>query len=249
MGETQISNVIKYDATGKLVSTPLVTVDDASNPSFATLQVTGLTASTALTTDATKFIVSSSTTATELGYVHGVTSAIQTQLTNISGVANGALPLSGGTLTGSLTAPSLIHNGSSSPALAKFTGKASDASTDTGGVEMYLLHNGTNNRQLVMAATDSAMTDSESGVIFFVGNAAPVIYAGEAASGTPNSVLGLGSAVYGVALHGPTTFVNVTSAQRTALTVSAGTVVYDTDLVKLCVYTTAWEAITSTTIV
>ncbi len=38
------------------------------------------TASTALVTDASKNVVSSSTTATELAYVHGVTSAIQTQI-------------------------------------------------------------------------------------------------------------------------------------------------------------------------
>lgn len=44
------------------------------------LSITGLTASTALATDSSKNLVSSATTATELGYVNGVTSAIQTQL-------------------------------------------------------------------------------------------------------------------------------------------------------------------------
>lgn len=42
----------------------------------------------------------------------------------------------------------------------------------------------------------------------------------------------------------------MTSAQRAAISSpAAGLMVYDTDLAKLCVYTTAWEAITSTTII
>lgn len=47
---------------------------------FDNLIDSGLTASTALTANASKQLTSSSTTDTELGYVHGVTSAIQTQL-------------------------------------------------------------------------------------------------------------------------------------------------------------------------
>lgn len=46
----------------------------------ANVTVTSLTASTALASDANKKLISSSTTSTELGYVSGVTSAIQTQL-------------------------------------------------------------------------------------------------------------------------------------------------------------------------
>jgi hypothetical protein len=46
--------------------------------------------------DWTKLAISSSVSATELGYVDGVTSAIQTQL-------NARLPLAGGTMTGALT--------------------------------------------------------------------------------------------------------------------------------------------------
>jgi hypothetical protein len=46
----------------------------------SSIQLGATTASTALVTDASKNVLSSSTTATELGYVHGVTSAIQTQI-------------------------------------------------------------------------------------------------------------------------------------------------------------------------
>jgi len=41
-------------------------------------------------------------------------------------------------------------------------------------------------------------------------------------------------------------FYNVTTAQKNALTVSSGVVIFDTDLGKLCVYTgSSWETITS----
>ncbi len=61
-----------------------------------TVNISLLTASTALALDGSKNIVSSTTTATELGYVHGVTSAIQTQInaitaglvTSVAGTAN-----------------------------------------------------------------------------------------------------------------------------------------------------------------
>ena len=57
--------------------------------------LSSLTASTALALDGSNNIVSSSTTATELGYVHGVTSAIQTQFGT-------KLNLSGGTMSGAI---------------------------------------------------------------------------------------------------------------------------------------------------
>ena len=56
-----------------------------------------LTASRALVSDGSGLVAVSSVTATELGYVSGVTSAIQTQLT-------ARLPLAGGTMTGVLAA-------------------------------------------------------------------------------------------------------------------------------------------------
>ena len=61
--------------------------------------VTAITANRALISDSNGLPSSSSVTNTELGYVSGVTSAIQTQLNN-------KLSLAGGTLTGALTLPS-----------------------------------------------------------------------------------------------------------------------------------------------
>jgi hypothetical protein len=60
------------------------------------LNLSTLTASNALVLDGAKNIVSSATTSTELGYLSGVTSAVQTQINN-------KLNLSGGTLTGTAT--------------------------------------------------------------------------------------------------------------------------------------------------
>jgi hypothetical protein len=62
-----------------------------------------------VTTNGSGNIVStSSTTATEVGYVHGVTSAIQTQL-------NGLLPLSGGTMTGAINLGGFAPTNSTTP--------------------------------------------------------------------------------------------------------------------------------------
>ncbi len=55
------------------------------------LRDTGFTASRALATDASLNIVSSSVTSTELGYLSGVTSAIQTQLGGKLGTSNAAV--------------------------------------------------------------------------------------------------------------------------------------------------------------
>lgn len=60
-----------------------------------TINMSALTASTALALDSSKNIVSSSTTATELGYVHGVTSAIQTQLNALQPSGNYITALTG----------------------------------------------------------------------------------------------------------------------------------------------------------
>lgn len=63
------------------------------------LTTTGLTASKAVVTDGSSNLLSSTTTATEVGYLSGVTSAIQTQFT-------GKLSLTGGTMTGAFIAAS-----------------------------------------------------------------------------------------------------------------------------------------------
>ena len=76
---------------------PIVIEDDGSYSEVVAsdtllsnaIEIDSLTASTALASDANKKVVSSSTTATELGYVHGVTSSIQTQLNGKEQIFNG----------------------------------------------------------------------------------------------------------------------------------------------------------------
>lgn len=66
-----------------------------NGPVIALANITNgvLTASTALVSDPNKAIASSSTTATELGYVHGVTSGIQAQINALSGGGGSGFPL------------------------------------------------------------------------------------------------------------------------------------------------------------
>lgn len=68
------------------------------------LIVSGLTASTVPFLDASKQLASSAVTPTELGYLSGVTSALQTQL-------NAKAPLASPTFTGTVTTPALNLSG------------------------------------------------------------------------------------------------------------------------------------------
>lgn len=85
---------------------------------------TNLATSVALVSDASGKVAASAVTATELGYLSGVTSAIQTQ---ISAKANTASP----TLTGTVTAPTLRLSATSDAALAS-TGHALQIGPDSG---------------------------------------------------------------------------------------------------------------------
>ena len=71
----------RFDSTtGKIIQNSGATLDDSNILTTAGLLLSGLTASRALQTDGSKNLQSSSVTSTELGYLAGVTSAIQTQL-------------------------------------------------------------------------------------------------------------------------------------------------------------------------
>jgi len=83
---SSVDNTIpRFDSTtGKVIQSSGVVIDDSDNITAVGLKLTGLTASLILGTDASKNIVSLSASTypnlTELAYVKGVTSAIQTQL-------------------------------------------------------------------------------------------------------------------------------------------------------------------------
>ena len=94
--------------------------------------VAGLTPNTAITTNGSDQLTSSITTATELGYLSGVTSPIQTQI-------NGKVSKSGDTMTGALqlpagttSLPSLIFTGSTTTGLSA---NSNNLSFSTAGTE------------------------------------------------------------------------------------------------------------------
>lgn len=71
----------------------------------------GFTASRAIETDASKNLVSSTVTATELGYLSGVTSALQTQI-------NGRVSQTNGTVTTAAVGSAVVRNITASTAAA-----------------------------------------------------------------------------------------------------------------------------------
>lgn len=81
-----------------VLSTPQ-NIHIGASPTFVTETLSGLTASRAIVTDGSKVLTSSATTSTELGYVNGVTSAIQTQIDGKVGTSrtiSTTAPLTGG---------------------------------------------------------------------------------------------------------------------------------------------------------
>jgi hypothetical protein len=88
-------NISGLTASTALISDASKNITSSSTTSTELAGLHSLTASKALVTNASGIVTTSATTATELGYVSGVTSAIQTQLT-------AKLPLAGGIMTGPL---------------------------------------------------------------------------------------------------------------------------------------------------
>lgn len=80
-GSSTDNAVTRFDGTsGTVIQNSLATLDDSGVLTTLGTIDSSLTASRALATNGSKQLVSSATTTTELGYVNGVTSAIQTQL-------------------------------------------------------------------------------------------------------------------------------------------------------------------------
>lgn len=84
--DTTLTLAMTADRTLTITGNPTIAdwfdqgVKTSSSPTFADITDTGLTASRAVVSDGSKVLVSSATTATEISYVNGVTSSIQTQL-------------------------------------------------------------------------------------------------------------------------------------------------------------------------
>lgn len=174
----------------------------ASAAAIALTKLAALTASIVPVTNSSGFLVASSTTTTELGYVHGVTSAIQTQLNgkqatltigNLTDAGTDGITVTGGTgaIIGSGTSlaqhvADASHNGYlSSTDWSTFNGKQATITVGTSG--------------FVVTSNGSTLASSPSGI----GN---VIVTATSGTITPDASLGntFSTAVAGaVTYHGP----------------------------------------------
>lgn len=93
------------------LSNSIVNADIAAGAAVAVNKLAAVTAGRALISDGSGFLSPATTTATEIGYVNGVTSAIQTQL---DAKAPTASPTFSGTITTPLTASRAVVTGASS---------------------------------------------------------------------------------------------------------------------------------------
>jgi hypothetical protein len=111
----------------------VVNADIQAAAAIAVNKLAALTASRAVVTDGSGFVAAATTTATEIGYVNGVTSAIQTQLdskgtvTSVSGTANQITSTGGATpvlaIANPLTLPgAMTAGGAIAMATNKITG-------------------------------------------------------------------------------------------------------------------------------
>lgn len=100
---TESTNPVENRVVANNISSILTSKQNTITGAASSVVTNNLTASRAVATDGSGKLAAATTTTTELNYVHGVTSAIQTQLNNkaASSHTHSYLPLSGGTMTGS----------------------------------------------------------------------------------------------------------------------------------------------------
>lgn len=97
-GDTTITNTGVVTIANSAITN--VKVDAAA--AIALTKLAATTASRAIVSDGSGFLVPSTTTAAEIGFVNGVTSSIQTQLNTLTSNQANYLPLAGGTMSGSI---------------------------------------------------------------------------------------------------------------------------------------------------
>lgn len=102
---TMLGRVIEND-------TETITIPNPVNFTGA-VDIGGLTASRAVVSNSTGVLISATTTSVEIGYVNGVTSAIQTQL-------NAKSPIASPTFTGTVTSPAVILSSETASTIASF---------------------------------------------------------------------------------------------------------------------------------
>lgn len=138
-GDISISNAGVVAISGGVI----VNADVNASAAIALTKLAATTVSRALVSDASGFVSPSSVTSTELGYVSGVTSAIQTQLNN-------RLPLSGGTITGSIVVTGTLSGSSYTEELV------GSQTTDNTQTELFV--DGTGGSEQVVIADNTTAT-------------------------------------------------------------------------------------------
>ena len=164
-----LGNVDNTSDANKPISNATQTALDAKQSTItgAATTITGsnLTASRALVSDSSGKVAVSDITATELGYLDGVTSNIQTQISKISS------PLSSGTGRMSAQGCGGTANGQYSLAVGDFA----TAGTSTSNLSCFALGHGVSANNLQMAVgrynsnTTGASTSGTAGSVFVVG--------------------------------------------------------------------------------
>lgn len=100
------------DLTGDIVAASIGNALIANAAAIAFTKMAAMTASRAVVSDGSGFLVPATTTATEIGYVNGVTSAIQTQLNGKQATGNYITALTGDVVaTGPGSVAAAIQNG------------------------------------------------------------------------------------------------------------------------------------------
>lgn len=148
--------------------TNIENADIKAAAAIALNKLAATTASRALVSDGSGFVTAATTTATEIGYVNGVTSAIQTQL---NAKAPSASPTFTGTVTTPVTASRALVTGASSELAASAT-----TATELG---------------YVSGVTSAIQTQINSKLPTTITTTGDIIYS---SSGTTASRLGIGSA-------------------------------------------------------
>lgn len=97
-GDTTITNT----GVVTIANNAITNVKVAAAAAIALTKLAATTASRAIVSDGSGFLVPSTTTAAEIGFVNGVTSAIQTQLNTLTSNQANYLPLAGGTMSGAI---------------------------------------------------------------------------------------------------------------------------------------------------
>lgn len=195
-GTTEGTNLFTYAGTAaKTVNiTPSSIGAAASSHTHTGANITGLTASMALASDANGHVTASAVTATELGYLDGVTSNIQTQLNNKVGKSTS---LSGYGITDGVNAVSVTGSGNAvttasvsghTLTLNKGTSFAASSHTHTGSDIKGL----TGLRALVTDTsgniTSSAVTSTELGYLDGVTSNIQTQLSGKAASSHTHTI-------------------------------------------------------------